>query len=109
MSETFRVCSIAGCGKPGYKDGDRRTCEMNCPSGIALDPNDAVWITDRQNHCIRRLPGKEDRIDPSREDWITTAAGQAKRPGANDYNKSPGSRQELNFSHKYSRSIIVTC
>ena len=92
MAENYRVCSIAGCGKPGHKDGDRRICELNCPSGIALDPSDAVWITDRQNHCIRRLPGREDKSDLGREDWITTAAGQAKRPGPNDYNRSPGLR-----------------
>ena len=84
MAEGFVVCSIAGNGLPGHNDGNRVTCRMNCPSGIALDNGDGIWVSDRQNHCVRRLPGLNEKTDAGREDDITTIAGRPKRSGFKD-------------------------
>lgn len=78
------VCSIAGCGIPGYSEGNRVTCRLNCPSGIAIDRGDGIWTTDRQNHCVRRLPGTDEKTLPGKEDDIITIAGRSRKLGFRD-------------------------
>eukprot|EP00960_Hanusia_phi_P026206 746122-Hanusia_phi.AAC.4 len=80
----YMVCSIAGSGIPGYFDGNRMTCKMNCPSGIAIGQGDCVFVSDRQNHCIRRLPGLEDQPQQGKEDDIITFAGVPRKSGSED-------------------------
>jgi hypothetical protein len=49
MGDAYHVCSIAGYGNPGHADGHRMKCTFNCPSGIALDKQEGIWISDRHN------------------------------------------------------------
>jgi hypothetical protein len=80
----YIVCSIAGCGLPGHQDGPRQLCKMNCPSGVALDNHDGIWISDRQNHCVRRLPGSDEKPPPGKEDDMETIAGRPRKAGLRD-------------------------
>eukprot|EP00290_Baffinella_frigidus_P054427 CAMPEP_0180350488 /NCGR_PEP_ID=MMETSP0989-20121125/6021_1 /TAXON_ID=697907 /ORGANISM="non described non described, Strain CCMP2293" /LENGTH=329 /DNA_ID=CAMNT_0022339865 /DNA_START=129 /DNA_END=1119 /DNA_ORIENTATION=- len=81
MAEGYVVCSIAGCGLPGHNDGNRVACRMNCPSGVAVDAGDGIWVSDRHNHCIRRLPGIDEKTNTGREEDITTIAGRPRKQG----------------------------
>ena len=80
----YVVCSIAGTGVPGYYEGNRMTCKMNCPSGIAMGQGDCIYVSDRQNHCIRRLPGIEEQTAPGKEDDVSTFAGVPRKSGMED-------------------------
>jgi sugar lactone lactonase YvrE len=49
--------TIAGTGVPGYSGdgGSAGAAQLNYPSGILIDPNGLLYITDTQNHRIRRI------------------------------------------------------
>ncbi len=50
------VTTIAGQpGKAGYEDGEPDKSLFNQPTGIAVDKNDIIYISDQNNHSIRKL------------------------------------------------------
>eukprot|EP00397_Hematodinium_sp_SG-2012_P060416 GEMP01078644.1.p1 GENE.GEMP01078644.1~~GEMP01078644.1.p1 ORF type:complete len:306 (+),score=74.38 GEMP01078644.1:73-990(+) len=47
--------TIAGNGRAGFKDGRGAEAQFNVPIGVAVGPDDAVYVTDLGNHAIRRI------------------------------------------------------
>lgn len=60
------VSTLAGNGKPGYKDGKGTAAQFDSPVGIAVDKNGFVYVADFVNNRIRK-------ISPS--GTVTTLAG----------------------------------
>ena len=60
------VTTFAGNGSAGSQDGTGVNAQFNSPSGIAIDSNNNLFISDTQNHRIRK-------ITPSGE--VTTYTG----------------------------------
>ncbi|WP_156722289.1 NHL repeat-containing protein [Streptomyces apocyni] len=62
-----RITTIAGDGNAGWTgDGQARSARLNYPFSVALDNAGNVYVTDRNNHRIRKI---------TRDDRITTIAG----------------------------------
>gem|GEM_PF-3884884 len=49
------VSTLAGAVIPGFKDGQGSTAQFNKPSGIAVDKQGNVYVTDRDNNAIRKI------------------------------------------------------
>ncbi len=67
--------SLAGSGKPGYKDGNGIEGKLNNPNGIAVDNNGNIYIADTGNNCIRKLDQNGN---------LTTIAGKPQKAGFTD-------------------------
>ena len=46
---------LAGSGSAGYADGTGAGASFNYPTGIAVAPDGAIYVTDRYNNCIRAI------------------------------------------------------
>ena len=56
VAATNTVKTYAGNGYVGYVDGDAlKTAEFNGPSGVAVDANGNLFVTDRNNNMIRKI------------------------------------------------------
>ncbi|MFC2114590.1 hypothetical protein ACFLRI_04505, partial [Bacteroidota bacterium] len=44
-----------GVGLAGFYDGSGITSRFNAPSGIAIGPNDEIYVADKNNHVIRKI------------------------------------------------------
>lgn len=53
ISAAGRVSTLAGDGRPGYRDGDYRRARFNYPSGVAVDAAGNIYVADQGNHRIR--------------------------------------------------------
>lgn len=49
------VVTLAGCGVVGYVDGQGFQARFNHPQGITLDGSGTIFVSDLDNHRIRRL------------------------------------------------------
>jgi len=49
------VSTLAGNGMPGELDGSAANAEFDRPSGVAVDANGNVFVTDSGNNVIRRI------------------------------------------------------
>ena len=49
------VTTIAGNGKPGYKNGKGANAQFNYPRGICIDKKGNLYISDSWNHRIRKI------------------------------------------------------
>jgi hypothetical protein len=76
IDQAGNVTTVAGNGTAGYKDGIGTNAEFNLPTGIAIDHNGNLFISDAANFRIRK-------ITPSGE--VTTVAGNG-RDGTIDGN-----------------------
>jgi len=47
------VSTLAGTGKPGFKDGPLATATFNQPRGVACDLGGRIYVVDRGNHAVR--------------------------------------------------------
>lgn len=59
--------TLAGCHQ-GFVDGVGTTAQFNSPVGVAVDTFDNIYVTDRENNCIRRI---------SSEGEVSTLAGSS--------------------------------
>lgn len=55
VTPTGVVTTIAGTGSPGFINGQGTSARFNVPCYLALLPNEDILVTDRDNHCIRRV------------------------------------------------------
>jgi sugar lactone lactonase YvrE len=76
------VSTIAGvAGKAGHRDGTAGTALFDGPAGVAVDASGAVYVTELNNHTVRRIA----------EGVVTTLAGAPKLTGSTD-GKGGGAR-----------------
>lgn len=78
------VRTVAGSGQPastgiwvpgGYADGDGSAARFNTPMGIAVGPDDNVYVADARNNCIRKV---------TPDGKVSTFSGSPSRPGDRD-------------------------
>jgi sugar lactone lactonase YvrE len=50
-----RVFTFAGNGKKGFKNGSYSQAMFNCPSGLAIDSKDNIYVADSLNNVIRKI------------------------------------------------------
>lgn len=62
------VSTVAGDTTPGFADGSGQAARFNGPQGLAIAPDNSVFIADTSNHRIRRLNALGQ---------VTTVAGQS--------------------------------
>jgi len=78
------VTTFAGTGTPGHTDGASNTAQFNRPYGVAVDSSGTVYVTDYNNHRIRKITPAE---------VVTTFAGStegfADGPGTTAKFESP--------------------
>jgi serine/threonine-protein kinase len=84
MNPAGRVFTLAGDGRPGYRDGDGSTARFNYPSGLALDANGNIYVADQGNHRIRIIRPSGD---------VSTLAGD----GMGSYSDGTGAHASFNF------------
>jgi len=65
-----QVCTLAGIGKKGYKDGNGTDAQFNEPFGVAVERNGNILVSDKLNHCIRKI---------TPEGQVSTLAGSGKK------------------------------
>jgi DNA-binding beta-propeller fold protein YncE len=71
------VTKLVGVGgEKGFADGQRAAARFNQPTGLALDVDDHLIVSDTVNHCIRKVTTAEGRV--------TTVAGRAGQHGFAD-------------------------
>lgn len=73
------VTTVAGsAGATGSADGTNGNARFSSPAGIVVDASGALFVSDANNHTIRKLI-------PSGTNWIvTTIAGLSRNSGTND-------------------------
>jgi DNA-binding beta-propeller fold protein YncE len=49
------VTTVAGNGKPGYKDGKGTEAQFNYPRGVCIDKKGNLYVSDSWNHRIRKI------------------------------------------------------
>ena len=62
-----KVYTFAGTGQAGYKDGQAASAQFYKPTGIVLDSEDNIYVSDTFNHVIRKI---------STDGSVTTYAGK---------------------------------
>ena len=55
VTPTRVVTTFAGNGSPGSQDGTGANAQFRDPNGIAIDANDNLFVSDTQNHRIRKI------------------------------------------------------
>jgi sugar lactone lactonase YvrE len=54
-SSNVNVTTIAGSGTAGFTNGDSLNAEFDAPTGIVLDAQGNIYVTDRNNNCVRLI------------------------------------------------------
>lgn len=67
-----KVYTFAGTGRPGYTDGKGREAQFHSPTGLAIDPDNNLYVADTLNHVIRKI---------TPEGTVTTFAGRQAESG----------------------------
>jgi sugar lactone lactonase YvrE len=65
------VLTVAGLGTSGFADGDRRAAMFNAPAAIMWHPDGSLWVSDTENHAIRRIEFLSATNSAEVELWIT--------------------------------------
>ena len=74
-----------GPSQPGSVDGVGVDARFNFPTGIAIDSDDTLYVTDTSNQTIRKI---------TPDGTVTTLAGQVRNDGEVD---GPGATAQFNF------------
>jgi len=77
--EDGRVRTLAGGGPAGYADGAGRAARFDFPSGLAVAPGGTLFVSDANNHVIRRIAA---------DGSVSTYAGSAASAGVADGSRS---------------------
>jgi ribosomal protein S11 len=79
LGTNWVVSTIAGtAGTNGIADGTNLVAQFNYPSGITVDTNGNLYVSDTDNDTIRKLT-------PVGTNWVViTIAGKAGNPGSTD-------------------------
>lgn len=64
--------TYAGTGDADWLDGVFSRAKFNAPRGIAAAPNGSIYVTDTDNHCIRKLAVRSADDETI---FVTTVAG----------------------------------
>ncbi len=91
ISPKGEVSTLAGSGESGYSDGAGQTAKFNSPSGITVDKQGNIYVSDSMNHVVRK-------ISPNGQ--VSTIAGIAGKRGCVD-----GDAEKAKFSRP--DSIII--
>ncbi len=86
------ITTIAGTGEPSFGGGDggpAPRAPLNGPSSVAVDRAGNLYITDTNNHCIRRVDAATG--------IITTIAGTSGRFGDDGGDGGPAVKAKLNW------------
>ncbi|GAB5403549.1 MAG: hypothetical protein Aurels2KO_17800 [Aureliella sp.] len=61
---TLRIHHVAGTGQKGFSGdgGAAKEATFRGPKGIAVDPGEAVFVADTENHAIRRIDLRSGQI-----------------------------------------------
>lgn len=76
------VETLAGSGVSGYRDGEGKDAQFDWPTGMAIDDAGNLYITDFNNHRIRKISPKGK---------VTTLAGS----GLPGYMNGPGDKAQF--------------
>jgi streptogramin lyase len=84
---------VAGTGKSGYSGDGQAALEatFNGPKGIAVGPDNCVYVVDTENQAIRRIDPKSGKIS------TVAGSGPQHRGAAGD--GGPATKGELNRPH----------
>jgi len=77
ISTSGTVTTLAGSGVFGYLDGRCRNARFGFPTGVAVDSNRNVYISDRANNRIRKIIVNGIFQNPANS-YVTTLAGSDK-------------------------------
>lgn len=55
ISPEGKISVLAGSGKVGFKDGKGKEAQFYLPFGLAVGPDNAVYVADQGNHAIRKI------------------------------------------------------
>jgi DNA-binding beta-propeller fold protein YncE len=55
ITQQGHVSTLAGTSFRGHRDGEGTGAHFNWPTGVAVDRDGTVIVTDRDNHCIRKI------------------------------------------------------
>jgi streptogramin lyase len=76
INSSGMVSTLAGqAGVEGSDDGETTNAQFHIPSGIAVDGEGNLYVTDSKNNTIRKITSAG---------MVTTIGGLAKRPGSKD-------------------------
>jgi len=84
VSAEGEVSTVAGCREEGFRDGPAAEAMFNCPTGVACDKHDNIFVVDGGNHRIRKV---------SVDGIVSTVAGSGKK-GYQD-----GAGAQARFNH----------
>ncbi len=88
ITATGTVSTLAGlAGTAGSTDGTGTAARFNNPSGLAVDAAGNVYVSDTNNHTIRKITSAG---------VVTTFAGVVGTTGSND---GPGTGAKFNYPH----------
>jgi hypothetical protein len=74
-AQPVQISSLVGRTIPGSIDGLSDDAQFSCPSGIAIAPDQAIYVADTQNSTIRKITSDGN---------VTTFAGLAGSIGSTD-------------------------
>lgn len=55
ITQSGKVSTMAGSGQPFFKEGKRQGASFNRPTGITVDLQNILYVTDTGNNVIRRI------------------------------------------------------
>lgn len=55
LASASQVTVLAGTGEAGFVDGPAESAQFNAPTGIALGADGALYVSEVQNHSVRRI------------------------------------------------------